>query len=159
MQTHHALIRAPFGAVSVSGCGNQLALEFLTTSSSEQVVVAETSSEPLVQRACEQIVHYLHDATFSFAWDITQLGTAFQQRVWHAIKHIPPGETRTYSQIAQMVGSGSRAVANACGANHLPIFVPCHRVVAKNGLGGFMQGKSGGLFIKQWLLRHEGVLI
>ena len=47
------------------------------------------------------------------------------------------------------------AVANACGANPFPLVVPCHRVVAKNGLGGFMQGFEGGLEIKQWLLAHE----
>ena len=52
---------------------------------------------------------------------------------------------------------GARAVANACGANPLPILIPCHRVVAARGLGGFMQGSPEGLAIKQWLLQHEGV--
>jgi methylated-DNA-[protein]-cysteine S-methyltransferase len=63
----------------------------------------------------------------------------------------------TYQAIAQQLGSGARAVANACGANHLPLFVPCHRVVAKSGLGGFMCGHPHGQWIKTTLLKHEGV--
>ena len=82
-------------------------------------------------------------------------GTPFQKRVWKAISDIPAGEVLTYSELAEKVGSGPRAVANACGANRLPLLIPCHRVVAKNGLGGFMQGINGGLKIKEWLLAHE----
>ncbi|HAJ71366.1 MAG TPA: cysteine methyltransferase, partial [Methylophilaceae bacterium] len=77
---------------------------------------------------------------------------------WSAISAIPLGQTRTYSELAAQIGSGPRAVANACGANHLPLVVPCHRVVAKNGLGGFMGGKEAGLKIKKWLLQHEGAM-
>jgi methylated-DNA-[protein]-cysteine S-methyltransferase len=84
-------------------------------------------------------------------------GTAFQRRVWQAIAAIPVGQTRTYGQIARQIGSGPRAVANACGANNTPLLIPCHRVVAQNGIGGFMQSKQNGLLIKQWLLAHEGV--
>ena len=82
-------------------------------------------------------------------------GTSFQQRVWKAISAIPVGEVLTYSDLAKKVGSGPRAVANACGANRLPLLIPCHRVVARNGLGGFMKGVDGGLKIKSWLLAHE----
>lgn len=83
-------------------------------------------------------------------------GTPFQLKVWKAIARIPFGKTRSYAQIAKAVGKpgASRAVGAACGANPLPLFIPCHRVVASNGsLGGF----SGGLAIKRLLLRHEGV--
>jgi methylated-DNA-[protein]-cysteine S-methyltransferase len=84
-------------------------------------------------------------------------GTPFQRRVWQAISAIPKGQVLTYSEIAQQVGSGPRAVANACGANHLPLVIPCHRVVAKDGLGGFMNGAVGGQKVKKWLLKHEGI--
>jgi methylated-DNA-[protein]-cysteine S-methyltransferase len=83
-------------------------------------------------------------------------GTVFQQRVWQAIASIPLGQTRSYGQLAEQLNSGPRAVANACGANRIPLIIPCHRVLAKNGLGGFMQGKKNGLNIKRWLLAHEG---
>ena len=84
-------------------------------------------------------------------------GTAFQRRVWQAIAQIPSGSVMSHQDLAHKVASGARAVANACGANPLPILIPCHRVVAVRGLGGFMQGSPEGLAIKQWLLQHEGV--
>lgn len=83
-------------------------------------------------------------------------GTAFQQKVWAALRQIPPGATRTYAQIASAVRKprASRAVGGACGANPIPIFVPCHRVLAANGgLGGF----SSGLPWKRRLLEREGI--
>ena len=81
-------------------------------------------------------------------------GTDFQRKVWREIEKIPLGKTRTYAEIAKAIGSpgAARAVGSACGANPIPLFVPCHRVVASNGgLGGF----SGGLDIKKKLLRLE----
>jgi O-6-methylguanine DNA methyltransferase len=85
-------------------------------------------------------------------------GTDFQQRVWSELRKIPAGQSRTYSQIAQAIHKPKavRAVGGACGANPIPIFVPCHRVLAANGrLGGF----SSGLEWKKKLLKPEGILI
>ena len=88
------------------------------------------------------------------ALDLAQ-GTPFQQAVWRALLEIPCGETRTYGQIAERIGRprAARAVGQAVGANPLPIVVPCHRVVAGDGLGGF----GGGLAMKRRLLEIEGV--
>jgi O-6-methylguanine DNA methyltransferase len=83
-------------------------------------------------------------------------GSAFQQEVWQFLLTIPRGEVRTYGQIAQILDypNASRAVGQACGANPIPVLVPCHRVVAGNGaLGGF----SAGLAWKQLLLEREQV--
>ena len=83
-------------------------------------------------------------------------GTDFQKKVWRALAHIPYGKVLTYKQIAEKIGAPNafRAVGSACGANDLPIIIPCHRVIASNGgLGGF----SGGLKIKKHLLKLEGV--
>jgi O-6-methylguanine DNA methyltransferase len=82
-------------------------------------------------------------------------GTAFQQRVWRALRQIGWGRTRSYAQVAEAIGNTKavRAVGGACAANPIPIFVPCHRVLAANqGLGGF----SGGLAWKRKLLASEG---
>ena len=86
-------------------------------------------------------------------------GTPFQRRVWQVLQKIPSGSTMTYGEVAQQIGSGARAVGNACRANPCPLIVPCHRVVGVDGLGGF-SGERGGekLEIKRWLLQHEGVL-
>lgn len=84
-------------------------------------------------------------------------GTDFQKRVWEILSGIPYGKTMTYKQVAEKIGkpNASRAVGGACGANDLPIIIPCHRVIAGNGgLGGF----SGGLKLKRFLLRLEGVV-
>ena len=81
-------------------------------------------------------------------------GTEFQRAVWRELTTIPRGQTRTYGQIAKAIGrpQAVRAVGSACGANPLPLFIPCHRVTAKNGLGGF----GSGLPWKKLLLELEG---
>lgn len=96
--------------------------------------------------------------SFSLPIAIDKLpATAFQRRVWKAMTKIPYGRTVTYKKLAQMAGSpnASRAVGNACGKNPLPIIIPCHRVVASNGIGGF----SGGINTKKQLLRLENIKI
>ena len=85
-------------------------------------------------------------------------GTEFQQRVWRALMRIGPGKTKSYGQIAADIGrpKASRAVGAACGANPIPVLIPCHRVLAANQrLGGF----SSGLDWKRKLLAGEGVLL
>ncbi|NOS69566.1 MAG: methylated-DNA--[protein]-cysteine S-methyltransferase [Verrucomicrobia bacterium] len=83
-------------------------------------------------------------------------GTEFQKRVWLAMKKIKPGNTRSYGEIARSIGKPKavRAVGGACGANPIPVLIPCHRVLAANRkIGGF----SGGLEWKKTLLSREGV--
>jgi methylated-DNA-[protein]-cysteine S-methyltransferase len=83
-------------------------------------------------------------------------GTPFQQAVWRALAEIPPGQTKSYGEIAQTIGrpKAFRAVGQACGANPIPVLIPCHRALAANGkIGGF----SGGLDWKRRLLEAEGV--
>lgn len=92
----------------------------------------------------------VHPAVFAQA-------TPFQQAIWRAMRRIPRGSTETYAEVARQAGRprAVRAAGGACGANPLPLFIPCHRVVAANGrLGGF----SSGLGWKQWLLAVEGAL-
>ena len=85
-------------------------------------------------------------------------GTAFQRRVWKAMLEIPSGQTRSYGWLAREVGgkNKARSVGTACGANPVPIIIPCHRVIRENGdLGGY----GGGLSVKRKLLQIEGVEI
>jgi len=81
--------------------------------------------------------------------------------VWEAMQRIEAGHTRTYGELARELGSSARAVGGACGANPIPLIVPCHRVIAANrSLGGFMGARAEGfeLGIKRWLLEHEGAI-
>ena len=104
----------------------------------------------------EQLVQYFQGQNRHFNVSLQLRGTAFQQRVWQALQAIPYGQTRRYGEIAEQLNSSARAVGNACRANPVPIFVPCHRVVAKSGIGGFSGATEGEkLDVKQWLLAHE----
>ena len=92
-----------------------------------------------------------------FDLDLDLRGTPFQLRVWDELQRIPQGEVRTYGELAASLGQpgAGRAVGGANGRNPIPLIVPCHRVVASDGLGGF----TGGLEWKERLLAHEGVLL
>lgn len=105
-------------------------------------------------QAAKEIEEYLQGKLRVFTSPLDLVGTPFQLRVWQELMRIPYGSTRTYAQVAEKIGSVSlaRAVGAACGANPVPIVVPCHRVIASDGtLGGF----GGGLAIKQMLLDLE----
>lgn len=147
------VVRAPFGSVGISSHGMQVDIVFLNESAT---VKAEPSK--IAQQIAAQIEIYLNNPNASFNLPLVFKGTPFQRKVWGMISAIPSGQTRTYGELALQLGSGPRAVANACGANHLPLVVPCHRVVAKTSLGGFMRGMDDGLKIKKWLLKHEGAI-
>lgn len=120
-------------------------------------IPALAPTTPLAAEVCRQLRAYLDDPAFVFDLSLHISGTPHQQRVWEAIQQIPCGSTRSYADIASQLHSAPRAVGQACGANRLPIIVPCHRVIAKNGgLGGFMHASDGmPLNIKRWLLKHE----
>lgn len=99
---------------------------------------------------------YWSDARHVFSQPIVLSGTPFQLRVWNALTGIPAGQSTTYGALARLLGTAARAVGQACGSNPLPILIPCHRVVAAHGLGGFMHASSGApLDVKTWLLGHE----
>ncbi|MDX1824537.1 MAG: methylated-DNA--[protein]-cysteine S-methyltransferase [Thiohalomonadales bacterium] len=108
----------------------------------------------------EQLKRYFDAPHVSFDVPLQQQGTPYQQRVWQALQRIPPGQTLTYGQLANRLHTSPRAIGNACRQNPLPLLIPCHRVVAANGLGGF-SGKTTGVRValKRWLLQHEGVAV
>jgi O-6-methylguanine DNA methyltransferase len=105
--------------------------------------------------ACEKL-QGLEDLLKKFPIIGNVSGTPFQMAVWKELRNIPRGKTRTYGEIAAAIGNPNavRAVGAACGANPLPVFIPCHRVIAKNGIGGF----GSGLPWKILLLKTEGAL-
>jgi methylated-DNA-[protein]-cysteine S-methyltransferase len=108
----------------------------------------------------EQLKRYFATPQSGFDLPLQQQGTPYQQRVWRALQRIPPGHTLTYGQLAKRLHSSPRAIGNACRQNPLPLLVPCHRVVAASGLGGFAGETTGKpLVLKRWLLEHEGVTL
>ena len=110
----------------------------------------------LAERAARQLERYREDPDARFDLPLLIEGTAFQRNVWEAMCAIARGRTRTYGEVAQELGGEARAVGQACGDNRLPIVIPCHRVVAADGIGGFSHSTSGYLIeAKRWLLMHE----
>lgn len=154
-ENFQAVVNLPFGPVGISmRNGSLTGVEYLSAQ-------GETYQwdVPGLSHVLSRINHYLEDAKSEFDLEVELEGTPFQQRVWQALRDIPPGKTLTYGELAQRIGSGARAVGNACRANPCPLVVPCHRVVAAKGLGGFAGDRSGRkLEIKRWLLHHEGWL-
>lgn len=112
----------------------------------------------LAERVCRQIGRYLDDPEFRFDLPFDYRGSEFQCRVWRAIHAIPSGRTLTYLDVARQLRTAPRPVGGACGANRIPLVIPCHRVLGSGGIGGFMHSRRGpGIEIKRWLLKHEGV--
>lgn len=109
---------------------------------------------PLLACAREQLALYFKDPTISFDLPFAVGGSAFLQSLCAAMSAIPPGETRTYGDLARALGVSPQAVGQGCGANPVPVLIPCHRVLGANGLGGY--SGSGGVETKVWLLKHEG---
>lgn len=104
----------------------------------------------------EQLQRYWEEPCRGLSQPLVLHGTEFQRRVWQALQALQAGQSLTYGQLARHLDSGARAVAAACRDNPLPLLVPCHRVVAAQGVGGFMGMRQGlGPALKQWLLQHE----
>lgn len=146
----------PFAVLGIVSDGRVLtSVRYLPRSTA---VVAP--QDRVAERACREIERYLADPAYLFTVPYRLEGTAFQCRVWREIEKLCPIKTNTYGEMARRLRSGPRAVGGACGANPIPLIVPCHRVLAAGGgLGGFMGGKDPfPLSVKRWLLRHEGIL-
>ena len=114
----------------------------------------------LLAEAGRQLAAYFAGERRAFELPLAPRGNAFQQRFYATLCAIPWGETRTYGEIAAELGVSAQAIGQACGANPIPIFIPCHRVLGASGLGGFSGG--AGVETKVALLRLEraaGLLI
>ncbi len=126
-------------------------LEDLSKQTKALLLSQETPFLALIER---ELKEYFAGRLTIFNTPLSLYGTPFQRAVWEELKKIPCGQTCSYSLLAQAIGhpSAFRAVAQANGANPLPILIPCHRVIYANGkLGGY----SAGLARKEWLLHHE----
>jgi methylated-DNA-[protein]-cysteine S-methyltransferase len=111
-----------------------------------------------LERTDAELREYFAASRQTFTLPLDLQGSAFHQRVWRALTQIPFGHTISYGKLAQQLDApkAARAVGAACGANPVPIIAPCHRVL---GGDGSLHGFGGGLPVKAWLLRHEGVLL
>jgi methylated-DNA-[protein]-cysteine S-methyltransferase len=132
----------------------------LTLSEEDGAIVAldwgwgrDQTETQLLVRGRAQLHAYFDSTLRRFDLPLAPAGSPYRQRIWAALARIPFGQTRSYADIAQDAGGSARSVGGANGANPIPIIIPCHRVVAANGLGGYSGGD--GLRTKRYLLALE----
>lgn len=142
-----ANIETPLGTLSLKErAGHIVALDWQGA--------AQVQETALLREAGRQLVAYFNRRLKTFDLPLAPAVSPFEAAVLAAMARIPYGETRTYGDLAAELDTLPQAVGQACGANPIPIIIPCHRVTAANGLGGYSGG--GGVETKIRLLRHEG---
>ena len=147
------ILASPVGRLGIRLLGGAVSrLDYLPPST--RLKAPHSRGELRVARAIER---YFTRPGQPVSLPLALAGTPFQQRVWSALQSIPSGKTRTYAELAAQLASGARAVGNACRRNPVSILVPCHRVVAAGGMGGYGgRTDNRGIWRKHWLLSHEG---
>ena len=155
---YQAKMATPFGVIGIRCTEDALTgIDFLGCDELPQVPAPPQAPDtPFSQTVCEQLTAYFNDPDFQFTLNLGFVGTDHQRKVWKAMCAIPRGQTRQYGELAKELASSPRAVGQACGANAIPVVIPCHRIVSKAGMGGFAHHSNGyTLEIKRWLLAHE----
>lgn len=148
----NGFLSTPLGWLRMSCLdGAVVAVDFLSKPPTTLPILAD----PCLIQAQAWFVAYFARAPLPPLPPLAPAGTPFQQRVWRALADIPPGQTRTYGELATQWGTAPRAVGGALRANPIPIMIPCHRIVATQGLGGYAGASEEGRRRKAWLLAHE----
>lgn len=149
--------QCPFGAVHIYADDQHLKAVLFKPWEKVPVENLLNKSNAIIEQTQGQLDEYFKGQRAEFDLPIKANGTDFQQTVWQTLCKIPYGETWNYGQLATAIGNknASRAVGAANGKNPISIIVPCHRVIGANGT---LTGYAGGLAIKEWLLKHEGVI-
>lgn len=145
---YSAIIQTPIGKLGICTVAQQLSrLDFLVDHT-PLINPKEKTSKLIIN----ELNQYFKNSSFQFNIPYYLQGTPFQKRVWDALSDLPMQKTMSYGALAKKLNTSARAIGSACRTNPIPILIPCHRIVAQRGLGGY-KGKK--LFIKKWLLNHE----
>lgn len=159
MSLNYQYLDTPIGRLLVAGRNGAVAeIRFEEQGQPAVPDSAWRESEEGLETVLEQLREYFAGERSEFDLDLIPHGTDFQKVVWHELVRIPFGHTISYGELAARLGrpTASRAVGAANGRNPIPVIVPCHRVIGSNGR---LTGYAGGMATKEWLLRHEGVLL
>ena len=150
MITYKAYFKSPIGAIEVVGTRDSiLSLDFVDHA------LANDADLPFCLKTClKQLDEYFDGKRKDFLLNLDPQGTKFQKSVWRQLEKIPYGAVVSYGEIASIIGkpNACRAVGSANGRNPIAIIIPCHRVV---GSDGRLTGYGGGLWRKEWLIKHE----
>ena len=155
MDLSYARVASPVGTWTVVGTDRGITRVLMPHEPSPP---ASNAASPCVSDAAHQLGEYFRGTRTTFDVVLVDApATQFQREVWHVLRSLPYGTVATYARVAELARRprAARAVGNANHANPWPVIVPCHRVVASNGLGGY----GGGETVKRFLLEIEGVVI
>jgi methylated-DNA-[protein]-cysteine S-methyltransferase len=152
LESFQAKLAAPFAVLGVRTLGERVTdIEYLPRGAASL-----KPQNAFAREVCRQLSAYLKKPSFVFDLPFEYDGTDYQKKVWKAVHAIPSGIVLSYREVAGKIGSAPRPVGTACGANRIPLLIPCHRVVASGGIGGFMHSRRGApIDVKRWLLHHE----
>lgn len=156
MQLVYSLIvDSPIGKLGVKTSNQQVTgVDFLT-----KTTPLFHATDKFTTLITNQFHQYFSSKKFEFSLPYTLNGSEFQQQVLKAVATLPYGATFTYSELAAHLNTHPRAIGNACRRNPLPVIIPCHRIIAKGGNGGYAGQMSGELMaIKLWMINHEAKL-
>ena len=163
MPAAYCTIESPVGPLTITAEDEKItAVDFGAGRASSQGLARETCAGPspnggVLAEAARQLTEYFTGTLREFTLPLAPSGTSFRLKVWAAMQAIPYGQTRSYGDLARALDSAPRAVGGACGANPIPLIIPCHRVVGAGGtLGGFSGG--AGCDTKRQLLALERAL-
>jgi methylated-DNA-[protein]-cysteine S-methyltransferase len=151
--TYYGYYESPIGLIEIGGRSSAIRSLSFVEGRREGC-----ESHPTIDQAVLQVAEYFAGARRKFDLPITLVGTEFQRQVWNQLLRVPYGQMIAYQDIANAIGKPKavRAVGAANGQNPISIIVPCHRIVGRNGK---LIGYGGGLWRKEWLLKHEGALL
>ncbi|MCA1065591.1 methylated-DNA--[protein]-cysteine S-methyltransferase [Rossellomorea sp. AcN35-11] len=156
MTIYKQVYQSPIGMIEIMGTDEKItSILFLEE---ENPSTEKKYDCPEVLQACQhQLDEYFRGIRREFTFPYQVEGTAFQKKVWSALTEISYAETASYKDIAVLIGNekASRGVGSANGRNRLSIVIPCHRIIGSNGK---LTGYAGGMWRKEWLLRHERFL-
>ena len=150
MKTYKAYYKSPLGPIEISGMQDSiLAVDFV-----EDLLPGDADLPFCLKTCLKQINEYFSGKRKEFLLKLDPQGTNFQKMVWQQLEKIPYGAVVSYGEIASIIGKpkASRAVGSANGQNPIAIIIPCHRVI---GSDGSLTGYGGGLWRKEWLIKHE----
>lgn len=155
---NNKLTRLHFSQVIAASLPSSLGLSALMPSSPGPELAEGSAGSIIEKHIYSEIAAYLKNPQHIFNVEIELKGTPFQLNVWKALQLIPAGETVTYGELAKQLQTSARAIGQACRTNPIPIIIPCHRVVAAKGLGGYTGERHGEMVdVKAWLLRREAL--
>lgn len=154
-----SLYNSPIGLLRISASGAGLTgIHFPTDDDEEERPISKPNSNPHIKSATRELDLYFAQKLKRFETRLDADGSGFQKSVWNALSEIPFGISASYGDIAKRIGNpkSTRAVGLANNRNPISIIVPCHRVI---GADGTLIGYGGGIWRKEWLLRHEGLIL